>query len=137
MQQVCLITAVKSEENEMAIDSYSNNNILHLQQQHTSIPSSRSSPSEGSPLVPSNAMNSKQTGNVSSGSTGIEYMQTQNHIFVFSTSLANKSAEAVMNRQFPSIIAYHCAQSESKNFLKVVCCFFYCDSNEIVFLKTF
>lgn len=53
------------------------------------------------------------------GGGGMEYMQTQNHIFVFSTALANKSAEAVMNRQYPSIIAYHCAQPGSKKFLEV------------------
>lgn len=63
--------------------------------------------------VPSNVM-TKQ-----SGGSGMEYMQTQNHIFVFSTSLANKSAEAVMTRQYASMIAYHCAQPGSKKFLEV------------------
>lgn len=67
----------------------------------------------GGQSVPSNVM-AKQ-----SGGSGMEYMQTQNHIFVFSTSLANKSAEAVMTRQYASIIAYHCAQPGSKKFLEV------------------
>lgn len=63
--------------------------------------------------IPSNVMGKQ------SGGSGMEYNQTQNHIFVFSTSLANKSAEAVMTRQYSSIIAYHCAQPRSKEFLKV------------------
>lgn len=67
----------------------------------------------GGQPVPSNVM-TKQ-----SGGSGMDYMQTQNHIFVFSTMLANKSAEAVMTRQYASIIAYHCAQPGSKKFLEV------------------
>lgn len=67
----------------------------------------------GGQPVPSNVM-TKQ-----SGGSGMEYMQTQNHIFVFSTNLANKSAEAVVARQYASIIAYHCAQPGSKKFLEV------------------
>lgn len=70
--------------------------------------------------VPTNVI-SKQ-----SGGSGMEYMQTQNHIFVFSTNLANKSAEAVMARQYASIIAYHCAQPGSKKFLEVS----YCSANQ-------
>lgn len=86
------------------------------------LPTSRNTPPEGGQPLPSNVMNKQSGGSGNSGGGGgggMEYMQTQNHIFVFSTSLANKSAEAVMNRVFPSIIAYHCAQPESKNFLKV------------------
>lgn len=48
-----------------------------------------------------------------------QYMQQQSQIFVFSTQLANKSAEAVRSGQFPTIIAYHCAQPETKKFLQV------------------
>nr|3ZPV_0 Chain 0, PROTEIN BCL9 HOMOLOG [Drosophila melanogaster]3ZPV_2 Chain 2, PROTEIN BCL9 HOMOLOG [Drosophila melanogaster]3ZPV_4 Chain 4, PROTEIN BCL9 HOMOLOG [Drosophila melanogaster]3ZPV_6 Chain 6, PROTEIN BCL9 HOMOLOG [Drosophila melanogaster]3ZPV_8 Chain 8, PROTEIN BCL9 HOMOLOG [Drosophila melanogaster]3ZPV_B Chain B, PROTEIN BCL9 HOMOLOG [Drosophila melanogaster]3ZPV_D Chain D, PROTEIN BCL9 HOMOLOG [Drosophila melanogaster]3ZPV_F Chain F, PROTEIN BCL9 HOMOLOG [Drosophila melanogaster]3ZP len=33
-----------------------------------------------------------------------------NHIFVFSTQLANKGAESVLSGQFQTIIAYHCTQ---------------------------
>lgn len=47
-----------------------------------------------------------------------EYMQQQNHVFVFSTQLANKSAEAVLGGQFPTIIAYHCMQPSTKLFLE-------------------
>jgi hypothetical protein len=47
-------------------------------------------------------------------------MQQQSQIFVFSTALANKGAEAVRNGQFPTIIAYHCAQPETKKFLQVL-----------------
>lgn len=45
-------------------------------------------------------------------------MQQQSHIFVFSTVLANKGAEAVRNGQFLTIIAFHCAQPETKKFLQ-------------------
>jgi collagen type V/XI/XXIV/XXVII alpha len=46
-------------------------------------------------------------------------MQQQSQIFVFSTALANKGAEAVRSGQFPTIIAYHCAQPETRKFLQV------------------
>lgn len=46
-------------------------------------------------------------------------MQQQSQIFVFSTALANKGAEAVRGGQFQSIIAYHCAQPGTKKFLEV------------------
>lgn len=49
-----------------------------------------------------------------------QYMQQQSQIFVFSTMLANKGAEAVLHGQFPSIIAYHCAQPGTKKFLEVI-----------------
>lgn len=48
----------------------------------------------------------------------MEYMQQQNHIFVFSTQLANKGAEAVLGGQFPTIIAYHCTQPATKSFFE-------------------
>lgn len=48
-----------------------------------------------------------------------QYMQQQSQIFVFSTSLANKSAESVIAGQYPTIIAYHCAQPRTKKFLEV------------------
>lgn len=46
-------------------------------------------------------------------------MQQQSQIFVFSTALANKGAEAVRGGQFETIIAYHCAQPETRKFLQV------------------
>ncbi|KAM7341201.1 BCL9 domain-containing protein legless isoform 2-T2 [Cochliomyia hominivorax] len=59
---------------------------------------------------------------ISSGGNSInncmEYMQQQNHIFVFSTQLANKGAEAVLAGQFPTIIAYHCTQPATKSFFE-------------------
>lgn len=70
----------------------------------------------------SNVIGKQQQQSGGGGGGGMEYMQTQNHIFVFSTTLANKSAEAVMNRQYSSIIAYHCAQPGSKKFLEVSRC---------------
>ena len=68
------------------------------------------------PLV-SNVLG-KQIG-TGSGSGEAQYMQQQSQIFVFSTALANKAAEAVFQGQFPSIIAYHCAQPGTKKYLEV------------------
>lgn len=48
-----------------------------------------------------------------------QYMQQQSQIFVFSTNLANKAAEAVLNGQFPTIIAFHCSQPATKKILEV------------------
>lgn len=77
------------------------------------------------PLM-SNVLGSNATGNKQSNTTGgnmdaqqQQYMQQQSQIFVFSTSLANKSAESVLAGQYPTIIAYHCAQPRTKKFLEV------------------
>lgn len=48
-----------------------------------------------------------------------QYMQQQSQIFVFSTALANKAAESYLSGNFPSIIAFHCAQPGTKSFLEV------------------
>lgn len=48
----------------------------------------------------------------------LDYMQQQNHIFVFSTQLANNGAESVLSGQFQTIIAYHCTQPATKSFLE-------------------
>lgn len=48
-----------------------------------------------------------------------QYMQQQSQIFVFSTALANKAAEAVYSGQFTSIINYHCAQPRTKKYIEV------------------
>lgn len=47
-----------------------------------------------------------------------QYMQQQSQIFVFSTRLANKAAEAVFQQQYPSIIAYHMSQPTTRKFLE-------------------
>lgn len=49
-----------------------------------------------------------------------QYMQQQSQIFVFSTSLANKAAEAVLQGQFQTIIAFHCTQPATKKILEVI-----------------
>ncbi|CAH0731581.1 unnamed protein product, partial [Brenthis ino] len=56
--------------------------------------------------LPSNVI-SKQSGSME-----------QSQIFVFSTLLANKGAEAVISGQHHSIIAYHCAQPGTKKYLE-------------------
>lgn len=48
-----------------------------------------------------------------------QYMQQQSQIFVFSTKLANKAAEAVFQQQYPSIIAFHMSQPTTRKFLEV------------------
>lgn len=48
-----------------------------------------------------------------------QYMQQQSQIFVFSTTMANKAAEMVIGGQFPSIIAYHMSQPNTKKFMEV------------------
>ena len=47
-------------------------------------------------------------------------MQQQSQIFVFSTILANKGADAVLKGHYQSIIAYHCAQPGTQKFLEVI-----------------
>lgn len=49
-----------------------------------------------------------------------QYMQQQSQIFVFTTHLANKAAEAVMQGSFSNIIAFHCAQPGTKKLLEVL-----------------
>ncbi|XP_037077159.1 B-cell CLL/lymphoma 9-like protein [Pollicipes pollicipes] len=46
-----------------------------------------------------------------------QYMQQQSHIFVFSTQLANRAFESVVQSQYPTIIAYHCSQPGTKKYL--------------------
>ncbi|EDV90983.1 protein BCL9 homolog [Drosophila grimshawi] len=75
-----------------------------------------------SPGVANNFMgNSSSSSNNNSGNnvgTCLDYMQQQNHIFVFSTQLANNGAESVLSGQFQTIIAYHCTQPATKSFLE-------------------
>lgn len=58
--------------------------------------------------------------NKQSSSVEVQYMQQQSQIFVFSTQLANKGADAVYQGHYPSIIAYHCAQPGTKKYLEVM-----------------
>ncbi|XP_020809890.1 protein BCL9 homolog [Drosophila serrata] len=76
-------------------------------------------PGPGSGTVPG-GVPGNMTANTSSGGSNncLDYMQQQNHIFVFSTQLANKGAESVLSGQFQTIIAYHCTQPATKNFLE-------------------
>ena len=48
-----------------------------------------------------------------------QYMQTSSQLYVFSTRWANRSAEAVMKEQFPTIISWHESQPETKLHLEV------------------
>ncbi|CAH1785706.1 unnamed protein product [Owenia fusiformis] len=46
------------------------------------------------------------------------YMQQHSQIFVYSTGLANKASESVLNGTHKSIIEYHCEQPGTKKFLQ-------------------
>lgn len=54
------------------------------------------------------------------GSGEAQYMQQQSQIYVFSTILANKGADAVMRGDYPSIIDFHRAQPNTKKYLEVL-----------------
>lgn len=75
-------------------------------------------PPDGVQPLASNVINKQ------SSSMEVQYMQQQSQIFVFSTLLANRGADAVLQGQFPSIIAYHCAQPSTKKYLEVNNLFF-------------
>lgn len=118
--QSCNVTVKREEINELPTDNF-------VQQQIGRQTTETISGSGGINIqpLPSNVMN-KQSG-------GMEYMQQQSQIFVFSTALANKGAENVINNHYSSIIAYHCAQPGTKKFLDVRNCvifsissFFFC-----------
>ncbi|KAH8269775.1 hypothetical protein KR018_001478 [Drosophila ironensis] len=70
--------------------------------------------------APSGSIGSVLIGNCNNSAVSncLDYMQQQNHIFVFSTQLANKGAESVLSGQFQTIIAYHCTQPATKSFLE-------------------
>ncbi|XP_065215204.1 protein BCL9 homolog isoform X2 [Planococcus citri] len=67
---------------------------------------------DGMQPLSSNVMN-KQPSTIDA-----QYMQQQSQVFVFSSQLANKSADSVIQGEYPSIIAYHCAQQNTKKFLE-------------------
>lgn len=64
-----------------------------------------------------NSGNCQMSNALAGNSMDNTYMQ--NRIFVFSTQMANKGAEMVINGHFLSIIAYHCSQPETKKILEV------------------
>ena len=68
---------------------------------------------EGVQPLPSNVVNKHPV------TIEAQYMQQQIQLFVFSTALANKAAEAVLQGQYASIISYHCAQPRTKKYLEV------------------
>lgn len=68
---------------------------------------------DGMQPLSSNVMN-KQPSTIDA-----QYMQQQSQVFVFSSQLANKSADSVIQGEYPSIIAFHCAQQNTKKFLEV------------------
>lgn len=68
--------------------------------------------------TPGNGNGNNTGGNGQGTNMEVQYMQQQSQIFVFSTMLANKSAEAVSQGHFQSIIAYHCAQPGTKKYFE-------------------
>lgn len=102
-----LMSALKTEE---GLDKLPGQEPYGQQQQQPAPPPP---PPDGVQPLASNIV-SKQ-----SGSVEVQYMQQQSQIFVFSTQLANKGADAVFQGHYPSIIAYHCAQPGTKKYLEV------------------
>lgn len=68
------------------------------------------------PLV-SNVVGKQMGTGASSGD--VQYMQQQNHVFVFSTQLANAAGDVISRGECPSLIAYHLAQPATKKYLEV------------------
>lgn len=110
------------------IQSNTKNNISHagnISISKSNNTSSNNINTNNNVMINTNA-NSNSNSNMNSGSGNasimggncFDYMQQQNHIFVFSTQLANKGADAVLSGQYPTIIAYHCTQPATKNFLE-------------------
>lgn len=50
------------------------------------------------------------------------FMQQQSQIFVFSTNMANKAAESVVQGQYKSMLDFHLDQANTKKFLQVRRC---------------
>ena len=63
--------------------------------------------------LPSNVLSKQQS------AMDQQYMQQSSQIFVFSTTWANKAAQAVMEGAFPTIICWHENQNETKKHLAV------------------
>ena len=59
------------------------------------------------------------TGSRQPASTDAQYMQQQSRVFVFSTQLANRAFEAVVQGRQPTIIAHHCSQTGASKLLEV------------------
>lgn len=69
-------------------------------------------PPDGVQPLASNVINKQPS------SMEVQYMQQQSQIFVFSTTMANRGADEVLQGRYPSIIAYHCAQPGTKKYLE-------------------
>lgn len=72
-----------------------------------------SEPVDGIQPLPSSVVN-KQPSTIDA-----QFMQQQSQVFVFSTDMANKSADSVMKGIHKSIIQYHCAQPKTRKYLEV------------------
>ena len=68
-------------------------------------------------------------------SVDAQYVQQQSQIFVFSTLMANKGAEMVMQGQFETIISYHMAQQCTKKFMEVSCLKFHLSHHNHCFVN--
>ena len=63
--------------------------------------------------LPSNVLSKQQS------AMDQQYMQQSSQIYVFSTKWANMGAEAVMQDAYPSIVAWHEAQPDTKTHMEV------------------
>lgn len=112
-----LLPSLKTEENlestKLPQDAFSNLGGGVPAPSVGGVPTTIPPPPDGVQPLASNIINKQPS------SVEVQYMQQQSQIFVFSTQLANKGADAVFQGHYPSIIAYHCAQPGTKKYLEV------------------
>lgn len=53
------------------------------------------------------------------GNANVAFNQAHSQLFVFSTQMANKAADAVVSGTYGSILQYHLEDLDTKNFLRV------------------
>ena len=75
--------------------------------------------SSGAPAPQTQPLPSNVLGKGGDRSLDQQYMQQSSQIFVFSTDWANRSAQAVMEQEYPTIIAWHESQPDTKKQLEV------------------
>lgn len=61
---------------------------------------------------------STPSGTQTTPSNGPQNTPQSSQLFVFTTHMANMAADAVLNTHFPSIVAYHCAQPNTRQLLE-------------------
>ena len=76
-------------------------------------------PGPGAPAPQTQPLPSNVLGKGGDRSLDQQYMQQSSQIFVFSTDWANRSAHSVGQMEYPTIIAWHESQPDTKKQLEV------------------